>query len=216
MILRSAAATCALILCGAAAQAATIVQTFGPTVDLNDGPGSVAFTLAGLDPNVASDLTIDFTFFGDLNSSIENFELFLDGTSYGVGCDNNAANGNFGSSVTFGPFSFDDVCSQSNNSLTDASLLVTAVDALGLLADGALEIAFNFTSSVNDFVDITNGGEVRSGVFFGNTNNASFGAGGTVTYESADLPSPVPVPPSLPLLVAGLAGLAGLRLRQAA
>lgn len=199
---------------GTAVSAATVTQTFGPASDFDDGPGTLAFTLAGLDPNVDSDLTIDFTFFGDLNGGSENFELFLDGASYGVGCDNNAANGNFGNSVTFGTFTFSDFCSQSSNSLTDASLLVSAVDAIGLLADGALEIAFNFSSTVNDFVDITNGGETRNGVFFANTQNAAFGAGGTITYQAVDPPAPIPLPPALPLMLVGVVGLAALRQRR--
>ncbi len=191
---------------GAAAHAVTVTQSFQPSVNFDDGPGSVAFTLAGLNPNVESDLAIDFTFFGDLNGGNENFELFLDGTSYGVGCDNNTGNGNFGDSFSFGAFTFGDFCSQAANSLTDASLLVSAVDAIGLLADGALEITFNFSAAVNDFVDITNGGETRSGVFFQNTQNASFGAGGTIVYQAAELAAPVPVPATLPMLGAGLLG----------
>lgn len=196
-------ACCSFAVAGASAQAATIVQSFNPIVNFDDGPGSVAVTLAGLDPNVESDLTLDFTFFGDLNGLTETFELFLDGTSYGIGCDFNPASGDFGAGF--------DICSQATNSLTDATLLVSAVEAAGLLADGALEIAFNFSAAVNDFVDITNGGETRSGVFFGNTQNASFGAGGTITYDATDPIAPVPVPPALPMLAGGLLALGFMR-----
>ena len=210
-LLRGLCAAGLIAVSAGAVNAATIVQSFGPIINYSDGPGSVSVTLAGLNPDVESDLALDFTFFGDLNSANENFELFLDGTSYGIGCDNNAGNGNFGFSNTFVFFTTNDTCSQDNNSLTDANLIVSAVDAMGLLADGALEIVFNFSTAVNNFVDITNGGETRSGVFFGNTQNASFGAGGTVTYEATDPVSPVPVPPALPMLAAGLAGLAVLR-----
>lgn len=203
--LRCLALAGAMSLFGVAAQAATIVRTFDPVISTADGSGTVAVTLAGLDPNIDGDLTIDFTFFGDLNTSDEYFELFLDGTSFGIGCDNSAANGDFGFAT--GPLS--DTCAQSANSLTDTSLLVGAVEALGLLADGALEIAFAFSSSVTAFTDINNGGETRSGVFFADVLNASFGAGGTVTYETTEAIAPVPLPPSLLLLAGGLVALRG-------
>lgn len=194
----------ALAFSASSAQAVTVNQTFGVGTSFDDGPGSVSFLLAGLNPDIESDLAIDFTFFGDLNAASENFELFLDGTSFGVGCDFNTGNDNFGISR----FGIGDFCSQTSNSLTDASLLISATDALGLLADGALEIVFEFSAAVDAFVDIRNGGQTRSGVFFGNTRNASFAAGGTVAYEAT---APVPVPPALPLLAAGLLGLAFLR-----
>ncbi|MEL6571434.1 MAG: VPLPA-CTERM sorting domain-containing protein [Pseudomonadota bacterium] len=207
----------AFTLYGAVAQAVTVTQTFDPSINLDDGPGTVAFTLVGLNPNVESDLTIDFTFFGDLNGTSENFELFLDGASYGVGCDNNSGNDNFGiNRSNGGGAGAADRCSQARNSLTDASVLVSAIDAIGLLADGALDIVFNFSSTVNDFVDIRNGGETRSGVFFGNVENASFGAGGTVIYQASELASPVPVPPALPMLGLGVGALALLRRRTSA
>lgn len=196
-----------LLLSAASTQAATVTQTFGVATSNSTGPGSIGFTLAGLDPAIESDLTIDFTFFGDLNGFNETFEVFVDNTSFGIGCDVNPFNGNFGG---FGI----DLCSQNNNSLTTTSLLISSVQALGLLADGVLDIAFNFSNTVNAFVDITNGGESRSGVFFGNTQNASFGVGGTVTYQAADVVAPVPVPPALPLLMAGVLGLGLLRRRQ--
>lgn len=194
----------AFTLGAASVQAATVTQTFGVATSNATGPGSIAFTLAGLDPAIESDLAIDFTFFGDLNGFTETFEVFVDNTSFGVGCDFNPTNGNFG---TFGL----DLCSQANNSLTTTSLLIDSVQALGLLADGVLEIVFNYSSAVNAFVDITNGGETRSGVFFGNVQNASFGVGGTVSYEATDFVAPVPVPPALPMLLAGVLGLGLLR-----
>lgn len=201
------AATFALMLSASAAHAVTVTETFGVGTNFDDGPGSVGFTLSGLDPAVITDLSLNFSFYGDLNAASESFELFLDGTSYGVGCDFNGGNDSFGISR----FGISDFCSQQNNSLTDASLLVSATDAVGLLADGALDIAFNFTQAVNDFVRITNGGETRNGVFFGNSGGGvSFAVGGTVTYETSTI-APIPVPPALPLLAAGLLSLGWVR-----
>lgn len=193
-----------LFLCSTSVHAATVTQTFGVQTSFSSGPGSLAFTLAGLNPAVESDLTIDFTFFGDLNGFTENFELFADGTSYGVGCDVNPTNGNFGN---FGL----DICSQNNNSLTTTSVLISSVAAAGLLADGVLNLLFAYNGNVNAFVDINNGGQTRSGVFFGNVQNASFGVGGTVSYEATEPPAPVPLPPALPMALAGIAALWSLR-----
>lgn len=184
-----------------------MTQSFGVGASFDDGPGSVSFLLAGLDPDVESDLALDFSFIGDLNAGSESFELFLDGISYGVGCDFNGSNDSFGISR----FGISDFCSQNTNSLTDANLLVSATDALGLLADGALEIVFEFTTAVNDFVSINNGGETRNGVFFSNMSGIAFAAGGSITYDAT---APIPVPPALPMLAAGLLGLGFLRRTQ--
>jgi len=189
----------ALVLTASAASAVTITETFGVSSNFDDGPGSVSFSLSGLDSAVISDIAIDFAFFGDLNSRTENFELFLDGVSYGVGCDNDSSNDTFG--IDMGRSA--DQCRQRANSIGDASLLVSATEAIGLLADGALDVVFNFTQQVNDFVTINNGGETRGGVFFGNQSGVAFGAGGTVTYETSTI-APIPVPPALPLLASGL------------
>ena len=206
MNLRPILTALALSLAATAAQAVTVTETFGPGADFNDGPGSLGFTLTGLDTKVISDIAINFTFFGDLNALNENFTLFVDGVNYGTGCDLNSGNDSFGIST----FGIADLCRQAPNSLTDASLLISATEAVGLLADGVLDLVFNFTQGVNDFVAINNGGETRNGVFFGNTTGVSFAAGGTVTYETSTV-APIPVPPSLPLMVAGLAGLMLLR-----
>lgn len=210
MRIRPILTACAVSLMASTAQAVTVTETFGVGADFDDGPGTLAFSLSGLDPAVISDIAINFTFLGDLNALSENFTLFLDGVNYGTGCDLNTGNDSFGIST----FGIADLCSQAANSLTNASLLVSATDAVGLLADGALDLVFSFTQQVNDFVVINNGGETRNGVFFGNTAGVSFAAGGTVSYETSTI-APIPLPPMLPVMVAGLAGLALLRRQPA-
>ena len=193
------AGAAALVLSASPAQAATINETFGVGTSFANGPGSLAFSLTGLDTAVITDMSLAFSFFGDLNANNETFELFLDGTSYGVGCDNNTGNDSFG--IEMGGLS--DQCVQTDNTLGDANLLVAATDALGLLADGALDVVFNFSDQVDAFVAIDNGGETRNGVTFANVSGVSFGVGGTVSYETSTI-APIPVSGTFPLLALGM------------
>jgi hypothetical protein len=175
-----------------AAYATPVTQTFGPVYDFDDGPGSVSATLSGLSTSISGNLTVDFSVIGDLDWSTEYFDLTIDGTAFGRGCDNNTGNDTFG--IT------SDSCSQSANGFRTGQLVIDNTTAVGLLSDGILNIAFAFTNAVNDFVSITQN-RTLSGVTFVTSNNLSFAAGGTVSYNS---PPEVPLPAGLPLLLAGL------------
>lgn len=197
----------AMGLClGTAAQASTFSTTFGPNANFNDGPDSRGFSLVGLDSTISGDLLIDFTVMGDLGSSNESFEVFFEGTSFGVGCDENTANDTFGIA--------DDECSQSDNSFSAGQLRITESIASGLLADGALSFSFDTTGSADNLYSITNGGFTSSGVFFGDTSSASFIVGGTVSYDTSPT-SVIPLPASMPLILVGLGALAVMNRRRA-
>lgn len=198
------ATTCAFMATGA--QAVTISEGFGPEYDFTSDGGTFTFDLDNLDTFITSDLTIDFTVIGDLNSNNENFRLFVDGVNFGRGCNGNTNDDDFGIAG--------DACAQDANEFRDGQLTINLADAVTFLADGALEIAFQFNRRVDAFVDINNGGETRSGVFFGDANNFSFAAGGTVSYESATT-APVPLPAGAPLLLAGLLAFGFMGRRQA-
>ena len=199
---KTIACAAALMIAGSAANAATVVQTFGVGTNFDDGPGAVSFVLTGLPTDIVSALQLDFSFIGDLNSFVEVFDLVVDGTNLGTGCDFNTANGVFGNAA--------DACSQTDNVFQDASLTVDQADAVGFLADGTLNIDFNFSTSVNDgFVDISNGGEFRSGVFFDEAEDFAFAAGGTLSYEIIDIIAPVPLPAGFGLLLLAIGGIAG-------
>lgn len=188
-------------LAGGAANAATVSASFGPAYDFDDGPGSVQMTLAGLDPAITSALTIDFTVIGDLDAKAENFTLSVDGTAFGIGCDQNVGNDTFGILA--------DDCYQSSDGFVDGLLVIDETTAADLLTDGALTITFDFTYSVNNFVDIT-APTSRSGVVFDTTANIAFAAGGTISYEGI---APVSLPAGMPLMV-GTLGALGLVSRR--
>ncbi|MEM6610620.1 MAG: VPLPA-CTERM sorting domain-containing protein [Pseudomonadota bacterium] len=189
-----------------AGQAASISQTFGPIYGFADGPGSVSTLVTGLDSNITSDLTIDFTVIGDLRSaSTENFTLSIDGTAFGGnGCNNNTGDDSFGL-VARG--SADDRCDQNGNRGAVGQLVIDQASIAPLLSDGRLNLTFSYGPGADNGIR-TSAAFDSSGVTFGiQSTFFAFGAGGTISYDT-DTTAVIPLPAGAPLLLTGLAALA--------
>jgi hypothetical protein len=149
---------------------------------------------------LGSDVTFDFSVLGDLNGSNEWFELTIDGVSFGLGCDKNEANDDYSSATA-------DVCIHGDDATTEFTLVISQLLAGSMLADGSLDIEFDYNSKVNSATSVT-ADLTSSGVLFPASQDFAFAAGGTLSYAS------VPVPAGLPLLLSGGLAIAYLGRRR--
>lgn len=184
-----AAALC--LASAAGAQAATI--TFGPTAGSGFGP-NIAFNNLTALPSVNSDATFTFSVRGDLDWRHEYVDVSIDGYSLGRVFDNNPNNDAFDFARDRG--------TQFRQLHTGTAVIEQSVFA-GLVADGELDVLFDFSFFVNLFR-------------VGSVSHLS----GTITYDSAvdnsPTPAVVPLPASAALLAGGLFGLGALRRRKKA
>ncbi len=165
-----------LTVAASAASASTMANiSFGPS---NAGGSGPLITFNGLAaPNtISGDATFTFTVNGDLDFVSEYVDILIDGFSLGRVFDNNSANDAFDFA--------NDLGNQSQSNLTGSATISNAIMA-GLIADGNLDLSFQFSQDVN----------------FAGTVNTLFG---DISYLPA---TPVPLPASLPLLLAGFGAL---------
>lgn len=168
----------ALAATAGAAQAATI--NFGPSSAGGSGP-VINFNGLAAPTTISGDATIFFSVQGDLNYYTEYVDISLDGFSLGRVFDNNTGNDPFNVPGDIGSYS-----------LKSASATIANADFAGLIADGLLNLSFDFSGGVNCC------GTVRS-------------LSGTISYEEA---APVPLPATAGLLGLGLAGFGAIRRRK--
>lgn len=160
------------------AQAATI--NFGPSSAGGWGP-TINFNGLTAPATIVGDATITFSVQGDLDWSGEYVDVNLDGFSLGRVFDNNTGNDPFNVPGDAGSYS-----------LRTATATIANTDFAGLIADGLLNLSFNFNAYVNCC------GTVRT-------------LYGSISYEEA---APVPLPATAGLLGLGLAGFGAIRRRK--
>lgn len=163
------------------ASAASI--SFGPTSASGTGP-TIVFDELVAPTTIVGDATFTFTVNGDLNGSNEFVEIDVDGFSLGLV---------FNEDLTDDPFDF---AGDEGANVQDqtGSATISNADFAGLIADGLLDVTFDFSQAVN------NSGTIRN-------------LEGVIEFTEADM-NVVPLPASLPFLVTGFAGLLLMRRRR--
>ena len=136
IMIRAFIAAIALLICGAAQ---AIVIGFGPTSASGGGP-TINFNGLVSPTGIIGDATITVTVNGDLNSSSEYVDVMLDGFSLGRILNNNSGDDAFDFA--------NDEGNQSRLNLTGTATISNATMA-GLIADGLLDLSFDFSSNVN-------------------------------------------------------------------
>lgn len=195
------AAVAATAMSGAA-QAATVTVVADPVYTTVSG-SNVTLNFTGLDPTVSTEVDVSLAFTGDLNASTEFFTLSGEGEVAGTGCNDD---------ITDGAVNDTDTCTQGGFSILNFTLDET--DVANLFADGVLSLIFDLSRGVSAIIDL-NGEEPIPGVVFPIVQNVAFAVGGKLSYETDDNGVEViPLPAGMPLLLAGLGGLALLRRRH--
>lgn len=177
----------ALAVCGLVggtvvpASAASI--SFGPASDSSAGP-TITFDDIVVPTTIVGDATFTFTVQGDLNGSSEFVAIDIDGFSAGLVFNENSTDDLFDFAGDVG----------GNLSFQTGSATILNADFAVLIADGLLDLTFDFSPDVN------NAGSIRS-------------LGGLIEFAEADLTA-VPLPASLPLFALGIGGLLAMRRRK--
>ncbi len=181
------AATATTVLLAGAAQAATLVSASSASQYSNTGPG-LTFTDTVAFGGAATGWTnglFTLTYSGDFHTpSGEYFTLAVDGLSLGTLSDGNSANDRFDNGT--------------DNTLHDSSHTISAAltdgELASILLDGNVSILFTDLTPPGDWIDWVN------------TFDWS------ITADAA--PAPVPLPAGMPLMIGGMALLAGLKRRK--
>lgn len=181
----------ALLLAATASTASAATLSFGPVSRNGSGP-NIAFNNLVTPSVVNGDAIFTFSVRADLNWFTEYVTVFLDGVSLGRVFDNNTSND---------AFDFDQDRGTQHTRLHTGSATIAQSVFAGLVADGELDILFDFSREVN---------------FQRSVRHLS----GSITYDStvdsSPLPAAVPLPAPFALLGAGLVGLGALRRRKRA
>lgn len=177
----------AALLSAPVAQASTTIN-FGPESAYGPGP-VIEFNDLVTPTTTLSDATFTFTVKGDLFASYENVEVSVDNFGLGTALNNNSLDDDFDFFLDFGLDYF----------WLTGSATIAMADFAPLIADGFLDVVFDFS----EFVD--------GGIF----NVASVKKlYGSISFEEG--PAPVPLPASGLLLGLALMGAGWSRRRSAA
>ena len=168
------------VLAMAAGSASAATLNFGPVAGVGTGHNQ-AFSLA-TPTTILGDAILTFSVRDDLNSSGEYIDVSIEGFSLGRVFDNNSAND---------AFDFASDQGKQYSSLHTGSATIANADFAPLIADGFLNLLFDFSGSVHEFGSRT--------------------LYGSVSFNSI---APVPLPASLGLLGFGFAGMGALRARR--